>query len=439
MALGGGVFTAQNKFYPGSYINFVSAQKASAILSDRGYAAMPLELDWGKDGDVFSVSAEKFQKDSLKILGYDYTADQLKGLRDLFQNGLRVAYLYRLNSGNKAENDFAQATCSGIRGNSIKIVIEKNVDDSERFDISTLFDAKLVDKQTVKTVGELTDNDYVIWKKEAALTENAGVSLSGGTNKEAVAGADYADFLSKAESYSFNVLGCLSTDEAVCNLFTAFTKRMREEYGAKFQTVLYRTAADHEGVISVENTMTDSAYPQSALVYWTVGAQATRSIGGGKATLSNQVYNGEFEVKADYTQTQLADGLKSGKFLFHKVGDEIRVLEDINTLTSFTNEKSEDFSANQSIRVLDQIANDIADVFNSKYLGNIPNDDSGRVMLWNDIVRHHQELQKLQAIENFTADDVKVMAGDTKKSVVVEDHVTLVNAMSELYMTVVVQ
>ncbi|MEA4988922.1 MAG: phage tail sheath family protein [Anaerovorax sp.] len=439
MALGGGVFTAQNKFYPGSYINFVSAKKASSALSDRGYAAMALELDWGKDGEIFQVSAEEFQNNSLKLFGYNYTDKHMKGLRDLFKNGLRLAYFYRLNSGDKAENDFAQAKYSGIKGNSIQIRVAANVDNPELFDVSTLFDAKLVDKQTVKAMIELEDNDYVVWKKSTSLAENAGVSLSSGTNKASVTGEDYTAFLSKAESCSFNVLGCLSTEETVCNLFTAFTKRMREEHGVKFQTVLYRTAADYEGVISVENKTNDSEYPQSSLVYWTVGAQATCSVGGGRASLSNQRYDGEFEVEANYTQIQLADGLRKGKFLLHKVGDEIRVLEDINTLTSFTSEKSKDFSGNQAIRVLDQIANDIADLFNSKYLGNIPNDNSGRVMLWNDIVRHHQELQKLQAIENFAADDIKVLAGDSKKAVVVEDHVTLVNAMSELYMTVVVQ
>lgn len=45
MALGGGTFTAQNKELPGAYINFVSAASASAALSDRGIATMPLELD----------------------------------------------------------------------------------------------------------------------------------------------------------------------------------------------------------------------------------------------------------------------------------------------------------------------------------------------------------------------------------------------------------
>lgn len=45
MALGGGTFLTQNKVLAGAYINFISAAKASANLSDRGYATMPLELD----------------------------------------------------------------------------------------------------------------------------------------------------------------------------------------------------------------------------------------------------------------------------------------------------------------------------------------------------------------------------------------------------------
>lgn len=48
MALGGGTFQVQNKVLPGCYINFVSAARATAALSDRGYAAMPLELAWGR-------------------------------------------------------------------------------------------------------------------------------------------------------------------------------------------------------------------------------------------------------------------------------------------------------------------------------------------------------------------------------------------------------
>ena len=45
----------------------------------------------------------------------------------------------------------------------------------------------------------------------------------------------------------------------------------------------------------------------------------------------------------------------------------------------------------------------------------------------------------MEAIENFDPSTLTVVQGDTKKSVVVNDVITVVNAMAQLYMTVVVQ
>ena len=46
-----------------------------------------------------------------------------------------------------------------------------------------------------------------------------------------------------------------------------------------------------------------------------------------------------------------------------------------------------------------------------------------------------KELQRIRAIENFSDTDVRVAQGDTKKAVVVDNEITVVNAMSKLYMT----
>ena len=98
----------------------------------------------------------------------------------------------------------------------------------------------------------------------------------------------------------------------------------------------------------------------------------------------------------------------------------------------------ETFGENQGIRVMDQIANDIAVMFNSKYLGKVPTDASGRVSFWADIVKHHKQLQDIRAIQNFVSDNVKVIEGDAKNSVVVFDEVTITVNMAKLYMTVTV-
>ena len=85
-----------------------------------------------------------------------------------------------------------------------------------------------------------------------------------------------------------------------------------------------------------------------------------------------------------------------------------------------------------------EIANDIANLFNTKYLGAIPNDQSGRISLWNDIVQHHESLQNMRAIQDFDSANVEVLQGNDKSSVIVTDVVTIVNTMAQLYMTVTI-
>ena len=431
--LGGGTFTAQNKKLPGTYINFASASRASASLSDRGIVAIPLLMDWGAADEVFEVSNEKFVNNSLKIFGYDYSHDKMKGLRDLFKN-TKTLYAYRLNGkGTKATNTYAEAKYPGIRGNDLKIIISKNVDDETKFDVKTVLEFKEMDVQTVKNSSELVANDWVTFKS-AELQETASTPLASGTNGTEVTTSEYQAFLNAIESYSFNALGCPVEDSKINELFVTFTKRMRDEVGAKFQTVVYRKPADYEGVISVENEVTDDVN-KASVVYWTTGAQAGCAV---NKSLTNTAYDGEFKIKVDYTQSQLADALESGKFIFHNVTGEVRVLEDINTFTSVTDEKSIYFSNNQTIRVIDQIANDVAALFNTKYLGKIPNIASGRISLQSDVVAIHRALEDIQAIENFSADDIVVAQGDTKKSVVLTDKITVINAMSQLYMSCVI-
>lgn len=150
-------------------------------------------------------------------------------------------------------------------------------------------------------------------------------------------------------------------------------------------------------------------------------------------------YDGEFTVITDYKQSELEAAIRAGELTFHKVGDEVRVLDDINSLVSVTDEKGEDFKSNQTIRVLDQVGNDIALLFNNKYLGKIQNNKSGRVSFWSDIVAYDKELEKLQAIENFDSAEVVVELGNDKKSVVAVNPIQPVNCMTKLYMTVIVQ
>ena len=246
-----------------------------------------------------------------------------------------------------------------------------------------------------------------------------------------------AQAVAALEPYEFNVL-CAYTD--VAEDITAYinaVKAWRDEQGKKCQVVVYnQTKPDHEGVINVVSTVSDDDAPDYVLVAWVAGAEAGCAL---NTSCTNMVYDGEYNIVTDKTQAQLEACIKNGEIAFHLVYGEVRMLEDVNSLTTTTADKGEDFKYNQTIHIVDQIANDIAKLFNTKYLGKIPNDKSGRVSLWADIVAHHKELEAIRAIENFDSALLTVEQGTTKKSVIVHDCVTVINAMAQLYMTVVVQ
>lgn len=125
----------------------------------------------------------------------------------------------------------------------------------------------------MKTAADLRDNDFVAFKKDAVLSLTAGQPLAGGTDGPVQDGA-YQAYLDKVEAYSFNVLGCLATGEAVKGLMANFTRRMRDECGVKFQCVMFRyPGVDYEGVISVENGL-EEAKDDPGAVYWVTGAEA---------------------------------------------------------------------------------------------------------------------------------------------------------------------
>ena len=459
MAYGGGTWLAQNKILPGAYINFSSVSKASATLSDRGIAAAPFELDWGAPGVLRLIEQGEFQKESFELFGHGYTDDEMLPLREIFLHATKV-YCYRLDASGavKASCDFADAKYVGTRGNDIRIVVEADADVSSGYIVKTMVGSKVIDEQKVTDFAQLKDNDWVDFKDGCILGTKPSDSgddstvyvpagtypLTGGTNGT-VNGEAHQNFLDAIESCSFNTLCCpVADDDTVKSLYVAFTKRVRDKLGSKFQLVGYDLSnPDYMGVINLKNSCNHPKIAnvnKASLVYWLTGAEAACNI---NRSLTNTAYDGELEIVikgVSETQAQLEDAMKSGMLAFHNSNGKIVILEDINSLVTLEENLGDIFQMNQTVRVCDQIANDIAVLFVTRYLGIVQNDATGRASLWNDIVYYLKELLRLRAIENLDTDKVTVELGRNKKTVLVNiNNLSVVNAMSQLYMAVVIE
>ncbi len=426
----GGTFLTYNKILPGAYINFISKARALGTIADRGVMAMALKNNWGIENKIVTITNEDFQKDALKIFGYEYTSEKLRPFREAFKNAKEIKY-YRLGTGEKAKATIGSLTVtskySGTRGNNIKIKIVSNVDDSSHT-IYTYIDNIIVDEIIATNIEEIVENDFVSFSGTGAFEDNAGTNLSGGTDGE-INNSEYSKFLSLIESESFNVIIYDGEDEQTKGLFESFTKRLRDEEGVKITTVLHNyKKADFEGVISVKN--------DKKLVYWVGGALAGAEI---NQSLTNKVYDGEYEFNAKYSNNELKEAINNGEFVFYYDINNIKVLKDINTFVSFSSDKNSDFSNNQIIRVLDSTANDVARIFNDYYLGKIQNDNLGRDIFKSELINYFNQLQAIRAINNFSPDDINIKKGSEKGDVIVDLMIEPVASMDKLYMKCIIE
>ena len=167
--------------------------------------------------------------------------------------------------------------------------------------------------------------------------------------------------------------------------------------GAKFQCIGYNKSGNYEGWINCTTGVKDADFPESALIYWLVGAEASCQVN-------------------------------------RTVGSEFYVLKDINSLTSFTKAKNKNFRLNQVMRVLDQWGNDVAVLFGKYYMDKEQNLAPGRTNFWNDIVDYSQKLEGIRAINTFDTDSLKVEQGEEKESVAVTVTINPAVAMEKCYM-----
>lgn len=127
MAWGAGAIEQMQQTVPGFYCD-IDVSLSEQPRAVRGYVAVPVELNWGGDGEVIRVTLDDYQRRTKEIFGYSYGSPELKYIDEVFRGGAVEVYLYRLNSGVKATSDIGTARYSGTLGNEIQVVIEENPD-----------------------------------------------------------------------------------------------------------------------------------------------------------------------------------------------------------------------------------------------------------------------------------------------------------------------
>lgn len=431
--MAGGTWTTQNKVRPGAYINVRSSGGLGPADSVSGVTALPIALDFGPEGEVVTVTSSS----DLTAFGYDLTDPQLLLLREALKQAATVL-VYRVGSGGRAaatEGDLSiTALYGGTRGSAISVVSKENVNVTDAYDVETYLAGRLVDRQTAKTIEELSANRVVNFVGSGELTAFS-VVLENGSNTPATAN-DYMTFFSKIQVFEFNTLALPVQDDVIKTAGVSFINRMREEEGKKCQLVVAGHTANNEAVINVKNgviLLDGTRVTAEQATAWVAGASAAAGVA---TSLTYKKYDGAIDVTQRFLNTEIIEALQNGEFVFTEQRGEVVIEQDINSLTSFTAGKSKDFSKNRVLRCLDDIANNSKKAFEDNFIGQINNDQDGRELYKADRINYFNGLQGAGAITNFSADDIEISAGNEKDSIVLNVQVQPLDAMEKLYMTV---
>lgn len=420
-----------NKILPGTTVK-VEAGSREAQSSVSGVVAMALSLDWGAKLTRITKGS-----DTLETLGRRLESAEMKLVNEVM-NHANELILYRLNSGTQASGELAsgitaKAVYGGSLGNQIKVVVEKA---GERWKVRTYLGTAEVDSQTVAAPADLVPNRFVTFEvaEETALSAKS-VSLASGTDT-AETGDDTDAFFAELEKLEYNVLCYTGTDTDLLARYTAFVGAQRAGE-TLIQAVFSGEGFDSSAIYNNTVGGKTASYELSAAEACATMAGILAKCGVEQSATGYSDVTGWTEVSPKLTRSQMEEKTLDGEILFVDQNG-IRVLYDINSLTTFSAGQPEDFRKGLVMRTLDHYAADLRKLLDTRAVGKIRNSVGGRNqikgMVFDMTVKNYLDPGY---IEGFGADDIAVEEGDTRDSVKVTAGVRVTDTVDKIYLTIV--
>jgi hypothetical protein len=438
------MWTKQDKVLPDAYINVKSNTSLPILIGSRGVVALPTMFDWGNLGEYVTITPNM---DTTDIIGMPI--EEFTPLRETFKGGATKVLLAKTNGGNYAKyelvpntDDVIRATKEGQLGNKISIVTTK-ITNSNLYRVDTFLDTKLIATQNIDKWENYTPNAYCYVDLDTTNTKDidaeATFKLTGGTTSNVV-NANYDTILDMFSNVQFDTITCESNVTEIKEKFKTFVDELREEEGRNCQLVTFKFPADSEAIVNVTTGVILEGgveLPVDKAIYWVAGITASATFSQSNTA---RVYPRAIGVVPVLKRTEKIEALQKGEFIFQVDNNQrVTVVQDINSLVTYTREKGKMFSKNRVIRLVDTMSSDFKTMWNYNYMGKVTNNVEGRNLYRGDLIAYCGEIQKLNGIENFTAEDVQVFEGDELDAVRTEAFIQSLDSMEKLYMTINVQ
>lgn len=269
--------------------------------------------------------------------------------------------------------------------------------------------------------------------------------------------ADLAAPLKVLKNLKWNYLTVPGIDEEGITLVTAWIKEARAQDRKTFKAVLPKCTADHEGIINLTTDSFSSALGTTAFSTTEYCARIAGVLAGLSLARSSTYY-----VLSDLSAAAVPDDpnerIDKGELVVVFDGESYMIGRGVNSLTTFTAEKGEEFSKIKIMEGVDLYQDDITDTFKSAYVGKVINDYNNKQAFVAALRAYQKSLQgdvldasydntagvDLEAqrahlegkgIDTTDMDDTAIAKANTGSKVFIGSAVKFVDAMEDLKLT----
>ena len=270
--------------------------------------------------------------------------------------------------------------------------------------------------------------------------------------------ADITAALKKLKNLKWNYLSVPAVKEEDLTVVTAWIKQCRDDDKKTFKAVLANNKADHEGII---NFTTENIHSTITGKQHTAAEYCARIAGvlAGLPLSRSSTYYELTDISGADVLNNPDDHINDGELIVIFDGKKYKIGRGINSLVTFTAEKTEDVRYIKIVEGMDLYMDDIRDTYEENYVGKVINDYDGKRMLVAAIGAYHRELlgnvldssydnvvsvdveaQRTylegRGIDTSEMDDIAVASANTGTRVFLTSNIKFVNAMEDLTMGV---
>lgn len=424
------------KKLPGFYNRFKTKAEERLGSGIHGIVAMPVKSNWGPVKKVFSI---KDLKELKKLVGdnSNFTAYKL-GRLTLLGNPKELL-LYRLTDGTEK---VASLTLKDIEGNdfvtletkyptdrNFNITIKPNLIESDKkdfifyegtkalFTINALYGTV---EDIVEKINSNVENNYVIAKKASTANENGvlesivNTPIIGGNNGVTnITNQNYLEAMAEFEKYKIDGF-CLDgiIDSSLHNAVKEWAEKNKELGvnviafigGAKEEKIEQantRTKGfNYENIVNVygNGIYEGVKYTPAETACYIAGLATGQKL---KESLCNQKTIFE-DVEPKLSTKEIEDALAAGTLVLSIDDSDVIVVDDVNTLKNYPDDKSDVFGSIRAIRFINAVNTDTA-IKRKDFIGKFSNDDTGRTLIICALKGYFETLAKENVIgKDFT-------------------------------------